>query len=128
MWCGRTVGRTDGRAGGRAGGRAVYGHVITKFSQMGSLPHFFTHGAPLPALRARELRYNADRKYRQSSLIRMTKEGSQVSTFQRCHCCELSKFGIFETNRVVHIREVFVLFNFGIETEYGFVSMVTIEL
>ena len=29
--------RTDGRA---------YGHVITKFSRMGRLPHFLTHGAP----------------------------------------------------------------------------------
>ena len=28
---------------------------------MGSLPHFFTHGAPLRALRARELRYNKKR-------------------------------------------------------------------
>ena len=37
--------RTDGRA---------YGHVITKFSGMGRLPHFLTHGVPL---RARELRY-----------------------------------------------------------------------
>ena len=25
----------------RAGGLAVYGHVITKFSRMGSLQHFF---------------------------------------------------------------------------------------
>ena len=25
----------------------MYGHVITKFSRMGSLPHFLTHGAPL---------------------------------------------------------------------------------
>ena len=31
----------------RAGGRAVYGHVITKFSRMGRLLHFLTHGAPL---------------------------------------------------------------------------------
>ena len=31
LWCGRTVGR-------------AYGHVITKFSRMGSLPHFLTHG------------------------------------------------------------------------------------
>ena len=44
-----SVVRTDGRAGGRS----VYGHVITKFSRMGSLPHFFTHGAPLRASRAR---------------------------------------------------------------------------
>ena len=29
------------------GGRSVYGHVITKVSRMGSLPHFFTQGAPL---------------------------------------------------------------------------------
>ena len=41
----------------RTDGRSVYGHVITKFSRMGSLPHFFTHGALLRALRAREQRY-----------------------------------------------------------------------
>ena len=41
------------RTDGRAGGRLVYGHVITKFSRMGSLPHFVTHGAPLRASRAR---------------------------------------------------------------------------
>ena len=35
------------RNDGRAGGRSVYGHVITQFSPIGSLPHFFTHGAPL---------------------------------------------------------------------------------
>ena len=45
--------RTDGRA---------YGHVITKFSRMGRLPHFLSYGAPSTrALRARvELRYNAE--------------------------------------------------------------------
>jgi len=43
-------------ADGRSGGGSVYGHVITKFSRLGSLPHFLTHGAPLRALRARELR------------------------------------------------------------------------
>ena len=31
--------------------------VITKFSWMDSLPNFVTNGAPLRALRARELRY-----------------------------------------------------------------------
>ena len=39
-------GRTVSRA---AGGRAVYGNVITKFSRMGSLFHFLTHGALLRA-------------------------------------------------------------------------------
>ena len=29
-----------------AGSRSVYGHMITKFSRTGSLPHFLTHGAP----------------------------------------------------------------------------------
>ena len=43
------------RTDGRAVGRSVYGHVIAKFSRMGSLPHFLTHGAPL---RTREIRYN----------------------------------------------------------------------
>ena len=51
------IGMTVVRMDGRAGGRSVYGHVITKFSRMGSLPHFLTHGAPPRALRARELRY-----------------------------------------------------------------------
>ena len=51
---GMPVVRTDGRAGRRS----VCGHAITKYSQMGSLPYFFTHGAPLRAVRARELRYN----------------------------------------------------------------------
>ena len=32
-------------------------YVITKFSRMDSLPNFVTQGAPLRALRARELRY-----------------------------------------------------------------------
>ena len=40
----------------RAVGWSVFGDVIAKFSRMGSLPHFRTHGAPLRALRARELR------------------------------------------------------------------------
>ena len=53
-YIGMPVVRTDGRVGGRS----VYGHMITKFSRMGSLPHFFTHGAPLRVLRARELRYD----------------------------------------------------------------------
>ena len=33
----------------------MYGHVITKFSRMVSLAHYLIHGAPLRALRAREL-------------------------------------------------------------------------
>ena len=32
---------------GRTVARSVYGHVISKFSRMGGLPHFLTHGAPL---------------------------------------------------------------------------------
>ena len=46
-------------------------YVITKFSRMDSLPNFVTHGAPLRALRVRELRYNicallySDRRYAQ---------------------------------------------------------------
>ena len=45
LCCGRTV------------RRSVYGHVISKFSRMGRLLHFLTHGIPLCALRARELSY-----------------------------------------------------------------------
>ena len=46
----------DGRSLGRAGGRAVYGHVITNFSRMGSILYFLTHVAPLARF-AQELRY-----------------------------------------------------------------------
>ena len=48
----------DGRSLGQAVGRSVYGHLITKFSRMGRLLHFLTHGAPLArfaSLRVREL-------------------------------------------------------------------------
>ena len=38
-----------------ADGWSVYGHVIAKFSWMGSLPHFLTHGAPVYALLVQEL-------------------------------------------------------------------------
>ena len=55
FYIGLPVVRTDSLAVGS--GRSMYGHVITKFSRMDSLPHFLTHGAPLRALRARELRY-----------------------------------------------------------------------
>ena len=50
--------QTEGLSGGWAGWLPVYGHVIAKFSRMGSLLHFLTHGAPLRALGARELRYD----------------------------------------------------------------------
>ena len=42
------------RTKGWAGGPSVFGHLVAKFSRMGSLPHFLTYGA---SLRARELCY-----------------------------------------------------------------------
>ena len=48
---GMPVLRTDGHSGrqslGQAVGRSVYGHVITRFSRMGRLLNFLTHGTPL---------------------------------------------------------------------------------
>ena len=43
FYIGMPVVRTDGLSGGRS----TYGHVITKFSRMGRLLHFLTHGAAL---------------------------------------------------------------------------------
>ena len=40
FYIGMPVVRTDGWR------RSVYGHVITKFSRMGRLPHFLSYGAP----------------------------------------------------------------------------------
>ena len=57
----------------RSGGRSVYGHVITKFYRMGSLPHFFTHGAPLRAVRARELRYYSFKIFLRYWLAKITR-------------------------------------------------------
>ena len=45
FYIGMPVARTDSWAVGRS----VYGHMITKFSWMGSSPHFLTHGVPLRA-------------------------------------------------------------------------------
>ena len=42
FYIGTPVVRTDGVSGGRL----VYGRVITKFSLMGRLLHFLTHGSP----------------------------------------------------------------------------------
>ena len=47
----------DERSLWRAGGQSVYGHVITKFSRMGRLLDFLTHGAPLARF-APELLFN----------------------------------------------------------------------
>ena len=60
FYIGIPVVRTDGRS--LAG--SVYGHVITKFSGMGRLPHFLSYGAPpTRAPRARvELRYKLSLK------------------------------------------------------------------
>ena len=44
-------------------------YVITKFSRMDSLPNFVTHGAPLRALRARELRYDSIKFFCQDFVI-----------------------------------------------------------
>ena len=46
FYIGMPVMRTDGRAVGRSVGRSVYGHVITKCSRTGRLPHFLSYGAP----------------------------------------------------------------------------------
>ena len=40
---------------GQVGGQSVYGHMIAKFSQMGSLPHFLTYGALLRPFCMQEL-------------------------------------------------------------------------
>ena len=89
FYIGMPVVRTDmcGACGavGRAVGRSVYGHVITKFSRMGSLPHFFTHGVPLRALRARELRVSAGNEvivlYICTSIARETVKSASVIAY-----------------------------------------------
>ena len=40
------IGMSVVRRDGRSLARSVYGHVITKLSRMGRLPHFLSYGAP----------------------------------------------------------------------------------
>ena len=57
FYIGIPVVRTDGRSLARS----VYGHVITKFSRMGRLPHFLSYGAPRSAARGASLWWNCQR-------------------------------------------------------------------
>ena len=69
----------DGRSLGRAGGRAVYGHVITKFSRMGWLLHFLTHGAPLARFARQSSAITASQMAKQMVTLRIKMHRSRVS-------------------------------------------------
>ena len=58
------------RMDGLSGGWSVYGHVIIKFSRMGRLLHFLTHGAPLAPFsrKSSDIRGNAVAKQRNELL------------------------------------------------------------
>ena len=60
----------------------MYGHVITKFSGMGRLPHFLSYGAPpMRALRAR-----VELHYKNTSLIQTLRSIPSVSVLERFDC------------------------------------------
>ena len=61
LWCKRTGARADG-------------HVITKISRMGRLPHFRRYGATLARV---ELRYDLVL----NNILRLLKKKSKVSSF-----------------------------------------------
>ena len=63
--------------------RTDYGQVISKFSWMGSLLHFLTHGALLHALRARELRYYGLLLHCYSLAIDLLIVGSTISDYKK---------------------------------------------
>ena len=69
--------RTDGRA---------YSHVITNFSRMGRLPHFFSYWAPpTRALRARlELRYKPDDFGKPKSIELHSFSNASISGYGQC--------------------------------------------
>ena len=69
--CGRTV--------SRAGGRSVCGHVITKFSRMGWLLHFLTHGAPLARFARQSSAITASQMAKQMVTLRIKMHRSRVS-------------------------------------------------
>ena len=67
------------RTDGRAGGRSVYGHVITKFSRMGWLLHFLTHGAPLALFARESSAITASQMAKQLVTLRIKMHRSRVS-------------------------------------------------
>ena len=69
----------NGRSLGRAGGRSVYGHVITKFSRMGRLLHFLTHGAPLARFARQSSTITASQMAKQMVTLRIKMHRSRVS-------------------------------------------------
>ena len=71
--------RTDGLSGGRSG----YGRVITKFSRMGRLLQFVTHGAVLV------------RFARKSSAIKVTQNRSYIVRYAMHNNAYKSKSGMF---------------------------------
>ena len=64
-------------------------YVITKFSRMDSLPNFVTHGAPLRALRARELRYKRERGKLENKLSSLLGCPVTVCIFKSIPCISL---------------------------------------
>ena len=67
------------RTDGLSGGRSVYGHVITKFSRMGRLLHFLTHGAPLARFARESSATTASQMAKQMVTLRIKMHRSRVS-------------------------------------------------
>ena len=74
LWCGLTVARSLAHS--------VYGHVITKFSGMGKLPHFLSYGAPP----MRVFRTCVELHYNNTFLIRTVHSIPSVSVLERFDC------------------------------------------
>ena len=93
---------------GRSLGRSVYGHVITKFSRMGRLPHFLIHGAPLRASRARAPLKTTKRTLKNSYANKFSKT-TVVIRFNPSSVCPFMPFFVFA---VLHISCCNVLSNY----------------
>ena len=74
LWCRQTVTRSLAHS--------VYGHVITKFSGMGRLPHFLSYGAPP----MRVLCACVELHYNNTVLIQTLHSIPSVSVLERFDC------------------------------------------
>ena len=86
----------------RVGGRVGVRYVITKFSRMDSLPNFVTHGAPLRALCARELRYNMLIKVITNRLQKVLCSDDNNTKQIYKKCCTGKNTGIILTRTGLH--------------------------
>ena len=111
--------------------KCVYGwagvlYVITKFSRMDSLPNFVTHGAPLGALRARELRYNLIAPEARALCVNVVRVLASCKLAALSFTCTYPMVSAMTSYSSLTSRRIFVSRQHSTESDFEFLSMTTV--